>query len=82
MSKTALGGATSELVSPVPLRGDRPLLMSGGGSSCPRGAAGKYTRKNLELMYEQGRIEFRGRGIPVGKRYLDERSDPPGNGPS
>ena len=52
------------------------------GVQLPEGRCWKYTRENLELMYEQGRIEFRGRGIPVGKRYLDERSGPPGNRPS
>ena len=49
------------------------------GVQLPEGRCWKYTRENLELMYEQGRIEFRGRGIPVGKRYLNERSGPPGN---
>jgi len=52
------------------------------GVQLPEGRCWKYTRENLELMYEQGRIEFRRRGIPVGKRYLDERSGPSGNRPS
>jgi len=46
------------------------------GVHLPEGRCWKYTRENLELMYEQGRIEFRGRGTPVGKRYFDEQTAP------
>lgn len=47
------------------------------GVQLPEGRCWKYTKENLDLMYEQGRIEFRGRGFPNGKRYLDERPSPP-----
>ena len=35
-----------------------------------------YSKKNLDLMYAEGRIEFSKTGRPFGKRYLDEQTGP------
>lgn len=47
------------------------------GFKLPEGRRWRYSKDRLDQMYAEDRIEFSKRGIPVGKRYLDEQSNAP-----
>lgn len=47
------------------------------GTQPPAGRHWRYSLEKLEKMLAEGRMEFLKNGRPVGRRYLDERSNKP-----